>query len=57
MMRSRLPLEFWTSKYLVFKVDNEEYVDIDEYYKKKDRAKYLDKIIKKNKFEGVGGKS
>ena len=52
MMRSRLPLEFWTSKDIVFKVDNEEYVDIDEYYKKKDRAKYLDKIIKKNKFEG-----
>ncbi len=51
-MRSRLPLELWTSKDIVFKVDNEEYVDIDEYYKTKKPAKYLDKIIKKYKFEG-----
>lgn len=51
MMRSRLPLEFWTNKDIVFKVDNEEYVDMDEFYKKKDSSKYLDKIVKKNKFE------
>jgi hypothetical protein len=42
MINTQFPLDFWTYEPIVYEVDNEDYVDMDDFDKAKDPTKFVE---------------